>query len=83
MHNFGGLCSFAIERTIADDPQLSSALLDGPQTPTLQSRLFYVSAELADDDTDTSKWGNINEARKWISFEDLQEWHPQFKQDHY
>ena len=47
----------------------------------MQWRPFYVALELDPDDTDTSKWGNQRKVRKWISFEDLQEWHPDFMKD--
>jgi len=50
---------------------------------TMQWRPFYVALELDPDDTDTSKWGNQRKVRKWISFEDLQEWHPDFMKDRY
>jgi hypothetical protein len=35
--------------------------------------------ELDPDDSDVSKWGNINDHRKWISIEDL----PSYWKDHY
>ena len=53
------------------------------QMRTLQWTPFYVKEELDPDDTHTTKWGDMRHARKWISFEDLQQWHPAFKRDHY
>ena len=50
---------------------------------TLQWTPFYVEEELDPDETHTAKWGDMRHARKWISFEDLQQWHPAFKRDHY
>jgi len=80
---------FAVERAftmapaIVQDPELSSRYEGGPQMATMQWRPFYVALELDPDDTDTSKWGNQRKVRKWISFEDLQEWHPDFMKDRY
>jgi hypothetical protein len=49
---------------------------------TLQWHSFYPAEELHPDDTDRRS-GNQRKVTKWISFEELQEWHPDFKRDHY
>lgn len=78
----GRLRAFTIEAAIVQDPELSSTM-EGPQTLSLQWHGFYAAEELAGDDTETAKWGNIRKSRKWISFEDLQQYDPRFMRDHY
>ena len=78
----GNLRAFTIAGAIVQDPELSSEL-EGPQMSTLQWHAFYPATELDPDDNDTSKWGSPRDNRKWISFEELQEWHPDFMKDRY
>jgi len=77
------LRAFTMAPATVEDPELSSRYEGGPKMTTMQWRPFYVALELDPDYTDTSKWGNQRKVRKWISFEDLQEWHPDFMKDRY
>jgi len=76
---FGKVRAFRIEKTENYHGQIEG----GPGVPTLQWHAFYPAEELDPEDSDTAKWGNVNETRKWISFEDLQQWHPEFMKDRY
>jgi hypothetical protein len=79
---FGKLRAFDIVRADVQDPELNS-IPGGPQMPTLQWVPFYVAEELDPEDSNIDVWGSTNEHRKWISFEDLQQWHPEFMKDRY
>jgi hypothetical protein len=59
-----------------------SSELGGPQYETLHGAP-YVGEELDPGDSDVSKWGSVHDARQWISFEDLQDWHPKSMKDRY
>jgi hypothetical protein len=76
---YGRVRCFRIERT----ENYVGEIEGGPGIPTLQWHPFYAATDLEPDDTDTAKWGNVNDARKWISLEDLATWHPDFMKDRY
>ena len=63
---------------ISDVREEFHTIAGGRQMRTLQWTPFYVEEELDPDETHTAKWGDMRHARKWISFEDLQQWHPAF-----